>query len=815
MFEDASASIEEARKSLAADDIGNANTAFATAANKLELANANAQGVAGIDPDTAMATIEKYKQKDKEFQDVKAAWGEARDRVFGGDGDDSEKWKSIVGDTQYQQWAKDRGFNIGYVSDADQYVAGGDDQRALTRWFRESKKAPGKYSQLTTKVVTDELIQVVDANGDVIGRGYRMASHAADRKGTVRMIASGNRVLKFTKDQIGEVQLLSAPTEVEPSFIGSARASKRAEAELADVSQEMDIEATKAAELVTDTQYAVRQDEMGKSSYLTKEEYSTALSQIGYVTASKVGSNRYLISGDRVFAMSRGEDGSTQLTAVEDEATIKAALESKDIATPRKAGGSALVASDIMDGDQVKASLEPGFMKRPATEEADVAAAKNIALSSYGITLTETAKPIISGTESEVGGTTYVDARGKVPKTASTVPSAELEAARAAAEAEHKEADAPIDPSIFSTDLPEEPLDIDAEYEPPPDVDDTAQMEADIAAPDPIDAPEPAPVPEVPSEAKYPTYSQKSDIAAGEDPVSQTEAKWQSALNKKKKLDDITDKIKKKRESDPDFSNPESWPTNEAGDPIPPRLIARARAVVKDLAVASQDMGLEPIEGEGAVYGGVFGSDLRQAQTLIDMMPLREEKGFKGFPSIYSRHAYQEEMTAEAEKAKKAKKAAKEAKKAKKEKKPPTAEPGDAERVRSVLRPDEKKEPGFFDKIGAIFRKKTDTPTTESAAPATPPSPTPDPVPGTTGLTTESEVAAAGTPVTAGVGMAETLKKNKELREREAQRKREKEARESQSTPPPGIPNPTPTDMAEQIQSTRELRQRSAQRKGG
>ena len=105
-----------------------------------------------------------------------------------------------------------------------------------------------------------------------------------------------------------------------------------------------------------------------------------------------------------------------------------------------------------------------------------------------------------------------------------------------------------------------------------------------------------------------------------------------------------------------------------------------------------------------------------------------------------------------------------------------------AETVRSVLRPDEEKEPRFFGKIGDIFRRQRDTPESPSELSVSP---------GATDLNTGKEVEAAkpkGAPVTVGKGIAAALEKTRKDKE---QRKRAAEIEEKKAAagqPPGGTP---------------------------
>ena len=110
----------------------------------------------------------------------------------------------------------------------------------------------------------------------------------------------------------------------------------------------------------------------------------------------------------------------------------------------------------------------------------------------------------------------------------------------------------------------------------------------------------------------------------------------------------------------------------------------------------------------------------------------------------------------------------------KKERKPKkTRQPKPAQTVRGVLRPDEKTEPGFFKRIGQVFRDRQGI-REERQKPVEPRSPTPALTPGETDLTTGKEVEAAKQ-VTAGEGMDETLRKDAEQRKRAATIEAEKE----------------------------------------
>ena len=776
--------IRAAEASLKSKDPNAANIELDGAIEALKGVNADATKLAGINVETDQETIQSYKDADKEYRDIKEAWEISRDRIFGDAGGEEEKWKAVVSSTQYQQWAKDRGYAIGYVNEQDNYVAGAHDEKAIVNWYKESKKPPGKY-RLGTRVVTDELIQVVDGEGNVLGKGYRMASHASDRDGSVGLIAPGNKRMFFTKAQIGQVQLLDAPPETRPSFAGSARASQRAEAALADIGGDLDISATKEAEKVNETQYAVVQDEMGKSSYLTREEYEARKAALSPVEMVTLGGKRYLTSGDQVFELGQNDDGSISLIPAEvavdvpDTRLIKAVQAVETRFTPTKADGSAFVITDLMDGDKPKASLEKGLIQGVARTEEDIAAAKALNVPS-GVTLTETPRPTISGTESDVGGTVYADVRGSIPATESTVPPGTLEEAREAAEA-LKEADTgPVDASVFDGPGPDQ-NDLLGDDEAPTETEiDAFEATGEGEEVEEVEDDEKVEVGTTQTKVEDETYGEKQDRAAGEDPASKLINLAKSAQGKIARLDKVRDRIKKRRETDPDFGKRDSWPKDKSGKSVPPRLIAKGLGLYSEIAQTAKDMGIDSNDERFTTTSPDATDDLigvgpdvavtnylrTQPGALVPDTSEPKETGVDSTEVTPDPTATTTKPPSDEPKVTTSKK---------KERKPKkTRQPKPAQTVRGVLRPDEKTEPGFFKRIGQVFRDRQGI-REERQKPVEPRSPTPALTPGETDLTTGKEVEAAKQ-VTAGEGMDETLQENRELRKRAAQIKAKKEA---------------------------------------
>ena len=458
--------IDQAKSNLKMGKVGNAETNIAEAKNKIEETNAAASAAFGVDAEAALAKLEEYKKADAEYQDTKRVWSQLEDKIFKGDGDDQAIWKLIGEDGHFAEWAADRGYVVGYIAENGEYIARGDDQRALTAWFRESDRDPGKYAN-TVRPSTDDIIQILDPEGNIIADGYRLKIHAADPKGGVRVVGSDGVVRFFEKDKIGKVLVRSSPAKIEPQFAGSKRRGRKAKEQLGEIGRDVDLTAVTPAEKVTETQFAVRQDEMGDSFYMTKEEYDAARSKMQFVTNKNVGGKLYLVSGDQVLEMARGDDGAPTLTPVTDEVEKKAAIEAPSTGVFTTGDGQALTLNDLMDGDKFKTSLESGFISGGVNSDDEISAAQ-LKVQPPGIILTDTPKGFAQGPERSVGGTTFVDATSDQPRTASTVPPAELEAARAAADKQSADT-SPDDPNI-EIDVSKSPgaqtaLDIDASFE--------------------------------------------------------------------------------------------------------------------------------------------------------------------------------------------------------------------------------------------------------------------------------------------------------------------------------------------------------------
>lgn len=449
------------------------NEAFERALNAAKTIDRASNAHFGINKEQAAKDLEFLKSEDAEYQDLKSAWGDIRDQLnlSKGAASDEEMMKKIVADPYYQQYAKDRGMHIGYVDSEGDYVAGGDDRRMLIRHARESKRKPGDYGLFRGRA-TEELIQLVDKNGAVVDRGYRMPVHASDRRGSVRMMTPAG-IKVFTDKQIeelgGKFQVLSAPTpKPEPGFIGAARAQARTGEDISALEMRRQISATKPAELVTETEYATRQGPQGETIYLDKVGYADALSA-GYGKAAqavRVGGKTYYRTPEGDVYRSeqgRGAQSGAMVTAPLEPGQKdlrERILAEKDFRVFTKADGKLLMAGDLESG-----SVDiPGLIKinpaaKPGEKGAPSAEARTQVLRTVGVTLTEEARPVVTGTEVDRGGVTFLEDT-TIPSQPSTVPPKP----KAKRERPEQDDDELLDID-FQEEDPEEPEDLDIRQE--------------------------------------------------------------------------------------------------------------------------------------------------------------------------------------------------------------------------------------------------------------------------------------------------------------------------------------------------------------
>ena len=182
--------------------------------------------LAGAEADFAAGNVESGREKLEQFKSMQSkAESEFNIRYNVGDEDDNQRildretengrlYKQVeallgssgkksltrrendaitVGDSEFQQWARDHGYDaIGKVYvDEDgnkSYITGGDDKVALYHFSQQMKRAPGDYG--ASPGGTGEIVDVtiIDENGDPqVIRGERLRVHPADPYGTVRM----------------------------------------------------------------------------------------------------------------------------------------------------------------------------------------------------------------------------------------------------------------------------------------------------------------------------------------------------------------------------------------------------------------------------------------------------------------------------------------------------------------------------------------------------------------------------------------------------------------------------------------------------
>ena len=368
----------------------------------------NASKVAfSIDPKRAGEKIQSLKAEDDEYQDLKTVWKQiaASLQMDTGTTDPDKMMAKIVNDTQFQQWAADQGMNIGYVDEEGDYVAGPDDRRMLLRHSREAKKAPGKYALLTNPM-TDELVQITDKEGNVVGRGFRMAAHASDRRGEVRVATRAGAKL-FRPAEIGQVQVLSKPGEYEP-VRGVSAAGEQAHSIMAEMGETRMLGATKQAAQLADGKYALRQDGLGDERYLDQESYDKAVAEAkeSAVTQVEYEGSKYVVADNKAYSLEKDtETGRLMLTEVVEYVDLAAILEQP----PNRyfaSGKDLLTISDMkLDGD--KKYIDVKGIKPVAPD--DLAPLLQRAA---GIVSTDTPRDLIRGKERDVGGATFVDVSG-------------------------------------------------------------------------------------------------------------------------------------------------------------------------------------------------------------------------------------------------------------------------------------------------------------------------------------------------------------------------------------------------------------------
>jgi len=399
--------IDEAANSLMGKTPGAAQKQFDAAILALKKADTEAEGAIGkLDAESLQAELNVLEQGDAVLQDIKSQVPDLLKQLSTEDGG----WTRMVTTEKFQQWAADRGIVVGYKGDNGNYIPGPNDELAVARWANESSKNPGNYGLLANRF-TDEIVQVVDGQGNIVAKGFRQPVHANDREGTVRIMTKGGQSQEFTKQQIGdgEVQvLMTYPGGVRR--LGSPMRRLKMEDAFEYLEAYGDTTATRASEEVEPGQYATRKGIDGEE-YLTKEQYDRARAQsdveVGRMVIDQDEKKAYLRFGDSVFDFNFA-DGA--ISKVNDDAVVErvkglpSSIAVKD--------DEALLYKDIVEGDGFVAKL--GKIGRTTSDEETktyLDSGRRKFLTDQGVALTTKPRELISGATKDVMGVTFRQAK--------------------------------------------------------------------------------------------------------------------------------------------------------------------------------------------------------------------------------------------------------------------------------------------------------------------------------------------------------------------------------------------------------------------
>ncbi len=419
-FDQVKGLLAKAEKSLAQGNQEEADNVFADAREKFKSVNVDLGAKAEIDPIEVAEAEQDLMERDSLIQKVE---GEVT-RLMGELGGESKNWKSLVKTEKFQRWADDRGIAVGYKTEAGKYMPGPNDEKAVGQWFSESAKQPGDYGLMLNQT-TDEIVQISDKDGNIIGRGFRQPVHASDREGQIRILPLSGGTKVFDKDQIGIVDVVMKLPGGRAALGSPVRRRKMADA-FKQLEATGDLTATRPSEEVAEGVYATRsldQDE----GYMSKAEYDRANAQadveVGRFVIDKKERQAYVRFGDVVFAY----DHNTQaLTKVDDPAVIGKVMDlPSQVATKYKSftrdDGEKVEEESVLMYSDMKVKSRPfsdelvstvgalGYSGSPEETEKLLQQGRKQFLSSQGVETTDKPRELIKGRTYTSMGITFRD----------------------------------------------------------------------------------------------------------------------------------------------------------------------------------------------------------------------------------------------------------------------------------------------------------------------------------------------------------------------------------------------------------------------
>ena len=138
-----------------------------------------------------------------------------------------------MADPSFRAWAIDHGFdnltsvplNEDGTPDYGAYAPGGDDLSAKAAYERQYRRGPNKYG--FKKITSGEIVQVTLANGNRIV-GDRLKRHAADPKGTIRVVTEDGKITKLSPSDMKQVVVIDRDeTKMTPLERRASRVARR------------------------------------------------------------------------------------------------------------------------------------------------------------------------------------------------------------------------------------------------------------------------------------------------------------------------------------------------------------------------------------------------------------------------------------------------------------------------------------------------------------------------------------------------------------------------------------------------------------
>ena len=187
-----SAVVEVENEAAAAEEALNAfndpaiNDAGVSAA--LQTARSSIDNLLGMSDPTTMMTGTEAITAQGSYQrsfDLLAEQAALRDRLLSDDATGGMRLRNAVGsmisDPEFQQWARDNGFNVGFPAPDGQYIPGRQDEVAILAWRRELNRGMHRYGPVGGS--TGHFIEIPDPAGGTVGGTYYRIPGLESRQG--------------------------------------------------------------------------------------------------------------------------------------------------------------------------------------------------------------------------------------------------------------------------------------------------------------------------------------------------------------------------------------------------------------------------------------------------------------------------------------------------------------------------------------------------------------------------------------------------------------------------------------------------------